>query len=132
MTSIKKEISIKSVALMTGVECEARLAPSLEKGIRFHFAEQTIEAKVENVVSTEHCTVIGNTDIKVMLIEHFMAACALSHIDSLDVYLSHFELPILDGAAKKWVDVFNEAGIEEYEEQSYKLVINKFQQILTK
>ena len=121
MTSIKKEISIKSVALMTGVECEARLAPSLEKGIRFHFAEQTIEAKVENVVSTEHCTVIGNQSVQVMLIEHFMAACALSHIDSLDVYLSHFELPILDGAAKKWVDVFNEAGIEEYEEQSYKL-----------
>ena len=55
MTTIKKEISIKSVALMTGVECEARLVPATEKGIRFHFAGQTVEAKVENVVSTEHC-----------------------------------------------------------------------------
>ncbi len=121
MTTIKKEISTTSIALMTGVQCEARLVPSVEKGIRFHFAGQQIEAKVENVVSTEHCTVIGNQNIQVMLIEHFMAACALSHIDSLDVYLSHFELPILDGASQKWLDLFNEAGVEEYEEKSYKL-----------
>ena len=42
MTTIKKEISVKSVALMTGTECEAKLVPSSEKGIRFHFAGQTI------------------------------------------------------------------------------------------
>ena len=119
MTTIKNEISIKSVALMTGVECEAKLVPAREKGIRFHFAGQTIEAKVENVVSTEHCTVIGNTNIQIMLIEHFMAACALSRIDSIDVYLSHFELPILDGASQKWLDIFNKAGIENAEEKSY-------------
>ncbi len=117
MTTIKKEISTKSVALMTGVECEAKLVPAKEKGIRFHFSGQTIEAKVENVVSTEHCTVIGNANVQIMLIEHFMAACALSRIDSIDVYLSHFELPILDGASKKWMDMFNEAGIETAETQ---------------
>lgn len=119
MTTIKKEISTKSVALMTGVECEAKLVPSKEKGIRFHFAGQTVEAKVENVVSTEHCTVIGNANIQIMLIEHFMAACALCHIDSIDVYLSHFELPILDGASKKWMDTFNEAGIEAAEQKTH-------------
>ena len=121
MTTIKKEISVKSVALMTGMECEARLVPSQNKGIRFHFDNQTIEAKVENVVSTEHCTVIGNQNVRVMLIEHFMAACALSHIDSIDVYLTHFELPILDGASKKWLDAFSEAGIEDFKPKSYKL-----------
>ncbi len=119
MTTIKKEISVKSVALMTGTECEVKLVPSSEKGIRFHFAGQTIDAKVENVVSTEHCTVIGNANVQVMLIEHFMAACALCRIDSIDVYLSHFELPILDGASQKWIDAFNEVGIESVDEKSY-------------
>ena len=122
MTTIKKETSIKSIALMTGVECEARLAPATEKGIRFHFAGQTIEATVENVVSTEHCTVIGNANVQIMLIEHFMAACALCHIDSIDVYLSHFELPILDGASKKWMDVFNEAGVETAKTNNYTIL----------
>lgn len=119
MTTLKKEAIAKSVALMTGAECEAKLIPTQEKGIRFHFGGQTVEAKVENVVSTEHCTVIGNTQVQIMLIEHFMAACALCKIDSLDVHLSHFEMPILDGASKKWIDIFNEAGITEIEQKSY-------------
>ena len=112
MGTIKKEFTLSSVALMTGVQSEARVCPSGEKGIRFHFNGKTIEANIDNVVSTEHCTVIGNSEIKVMLIEHFMAACAICRIDSIDVYLSHFELPILGGGAKEWVDAFNNAGIE--------------------
>ena len=121
MTTLKKETSIKSVALMTGAECEAKLVPSMEKGIRFHFNGQTVEGRVENVVSTEHCTVIGNQNVQIMLIEHFMAACAYCRIDSLDVYLSHFEMPILDGASKKWIDLFEEAGIEETQDKSFNI-----------
>ncbi|MBQ3641488.1 UDP-3-O-acyl-N-acetylglucosamine deacetylase, partial [bacterium] len=112
MATIKNEVILKSVALMTGMESEAKVCPSDKKGLRFHFAGQCLEANIDNVVSTEHCTVIGNENIKVMLIEHFMAACAICRIDSLDVYLSHYELPILDGGAYEWVKAFNEAGIE--------------------
>lgn len=111
MGTIEKEFTVKSKALMTGIDSEARVCPSDEKGIRFHFASDNVEAVVENVVSTEHCTVLGNGRIKIMLIEHFMAACAFSRIDAIDVYLSHFELPILDGASKVWVQNFNNAGI---------------------
>ncbi len=121
MGTLKKEVILKSVALMTGLESEARVCPSKEKGIRFHVAGKSIEAKVENVVSTEHCTVIGNNEIKVMLIEHFMAACAICKIDSVDVYLSHFELPILGGASKEWVNAFEEAGIIEPNERKISL-----------
>lgn len=119
MGTIKQEVILKSVALMTGVECEAKVCPALEKGLRFHFAGRSIEANIDNVVSTEHCTVIGNSDIKVMLIEHFMAACAICKIDALDVYLSHFELPILGGGSKEWVDAFKAAGIENPDDKKY-------------
>ena len=111
MSTIGREVVLKSVALMTGVESEAKICSSDKKGIRFHFAGKTVEANINNVVSTEHCTVIGNSDLKIMLIEHFMAACSICAIDSLDVYLTHFELPILDGGSKTWVDEFKKAGI---------------------
>ena len=112
MGTINKEVILKSTALMTGLESEAKVCPSEKKGIRFHFAGKTVEADVNNIVSTEHCTVIGNSDIKIMLIEHFMAACAICKITALDVYLTHYELPILDGSSKTWVDAFKNAGIE--------------------
>ena len=122
MATINQEVILKSVALMTGVECEAKVCPSEVKGLRFHFMGKTVEANIDNVVSTEHCTVIGNSDIKVMLIEHFMAACAICKIDSLDVYLSHFELPILDGGSKEWVEAFTNAGIKNEDTKTYKVI----------
>lgn len=121
MGTIKQEVTLKSVALMTGAPSEARVCPSDKKGLRFHFNEKVIEANIDNVVSTEHCTVIGNAEIKVMLIEHFMAACAICGIDSLDVYLTHFELPILGGGAKEWVDAFKNAGIVDADNRKYSL-----------
>lgn len=116
MATINNEVILKSIALMTGVESEAKVCPSEKKGIRFHFNGKTIEADIDNIISTEHCTVIGNNEIKVMLIEHFMAACALCKINALDVYLSHFELPILDGSSKKWTEAFYNAGIKNPDE----------------
>ena len=111
MATIKKEVILSSVALMTGLDCEAKVSPADKKGIRFHFNGKIVEADIDNVLSTEHCTVIGNSEVKVMLIEHFMAACAICKINALDVYLSHYELPILDGSSKKWVETFKNAGI---------------------
>ena len=47
-----------------------------------------------------------------MLCEHFIAACAICGIDSIDVYLSETEMPIFDGSSKVWVELFKQAGIE--------------------
>ena len=110
VNTIAKETTVSSKGLMTGIDSTAKLVPSDKKGIRFHLGDKVIEADVNNVVSTEHCTVIGNQDIKVMLIEHFMAACAICHIEAIDVYLTHFEMPILGGGSREWVDIFKEAG----------------------
>ena len=108
--TIAKETSVTSKGLMTAIESTARLVPSDVKGIRFHVGDAVVEANVDNVVSTEHCTVIGNDKIKVMLIEHFMAACAICHIEAIDVFLTHFEMPILGGGSAEWVEIFKQAG----------------------
>lgn len=104
MSTITEKKELTSLSLMTGAPCTAKLEPSNKKGIRFHFNDKTVTANTDSVVSTEHCTVIGDKDVQIMLIEHFMAACAICNIDAIDVYLSHFELPILDGSSKQWVE----------------------------
>ncbi|MCD7740231.1 MAG: UDP-3-O-acyl-N-acetylglucosamine deacetylase [Candidatus Gastranaerophilales bacterium] len=121
MGTIGSEIILKSIALMTGIPSEARVCPSDKKGLRFYFNGKSIEANIDNVVSTEHCIVIGNSEIKVMLIEHFTAACAVCKIDSLDIYLSHYELPILGGGSKEWVDAFKSAGIINPDNKIYRV-----------
>jgi UDP-3-O-[3-hydroxymyristoyl] N-acetylglucosamine deacetylase len=115
MATIKKEINISGKTLMTGKECSVTFFPSNEHGIRFFVqgCESPILASPFNVVSTDNCVVLGNESSKIMLVEHFMAACAFANINSLDVCLSHYEMPILDGSSLKWVELFKKAGIEE-------------------
>jgi len=114
MTTIKNEIKISGKCLMDGRESIVTVVPSDQKGIRFYpdNSDIKIEARAENVVSTLNCTILGNQDKQLRVVEHFMAACAFTGIDSLDVYVSSSELPILDGSAKVWVEEFQKAGIE--------------------
>lgn len=103
---------------MFAAPVEVELKPSNKKGIRFFVNDSVIEAKIENVVSTEHCVILADVEQggnnKIALVEHFMAACAICEIDALDVYITSegFEMPIFDGSAKMWVEKFKETGFE--------------------
>lgn|SRR5574344_1681579 len=97
------------------------LAPSNEGSIRFFIENSTepVILNVDNVVSTNHCVVLGSKKNKIMLTEHFTAACAFLGIDSLDVFVSKTEMPILDGSSLKWVELFNQAGVEKIKSKEY-------------
>ena len=113
MTTVKNVIEVSSNALMTGEPSSVRIVPTMKKGIRFFTGDDIpILASLENVVRTDHCVTLGSGTATISLVEHFMAACAICGIDSLEVYCSYPELPILDGSAKTWVEKFDEAGIE--------------------
>lgn len=124
MTTIKKKINLSGKTLMSGQESSVTLFPSKEKGIRFFIrgSEQPILASPQNVASTENCVVLANERNKVILVEHFMAACAFANIDSLNVCLDSSEMPIFDGSALKWFELFQETGIDEtYENNSIEI-----------
>jgi len=119
MTTILNEIEITGNSLMKNRQSCVRILPSDEGVIRF-FVEDSIEPiilDVDNVDSTNHCVVLGHKRNKIMLIEHFTAACAFCGINSLDLHVSKSEMPILDGSAKKWIELFLEAGIEKDKEK---------------
>lgn len=121
MTTILQEIEISGKSLMKNRDSSVRLVPSEEGIIRFFVENSTVPiiADVDNVESTNHCVVIGSKRNKIMLIEHFMAACAFMGIDSLDVYVSKSEMPILDGSSKRWVELFTEVGVEKSSKEFY-------------
>lgn len=122
MVTIKSEIKTSGNSLMKNKHCEVVIKPSELGKIRIYSkgAEIPFDATIENLYSTDHCvtlcskehrTLLGDYKYKAMLCEHFMAACSICKIDSIDVYLSETEFPIFDGSAKVWVDLFKDAGI---------------------
>jgi UDP-3-O-[3-hydroxymyristoyl] N-acetylglucosamine deacetylase len=85
-------------------------------------SNEPFAANVDNVLATDHCVVLGNKKSKAMLTEHITAALAFCHIDSVDIYMSEEEVPILDGSSKLWVEAFKKAGIAKpllYKEKQY-------------
>lgn len=123
MVTIKSEIKTSGNSLMKNKFCEVVIKPSRAGKIRIFSkgSDVCFNADIDNVYSTDHCVtlcskehrnLLGDYKYKAVLCEHFMAACAFCKIDSLDVYLSETEFPILDGSSKVWVDLFKEAGID--------------------
>lgn len=130
MTTILKEINITGNSLMRNLMTTVCIKPSEEKGIKFFVSgdKEGFLADIDNVVTTKHCVTLANRDkknffgkyrYKAMLCEHFFAACAILGIDSLNVYMNEYEMPILDGSAKEWIRLFREAGIEKAKKSYY-------------
>ena len=134
MKTVKSKVVAQGNGLMTNLRADVEICPNVsgkKEGIRFFINDKMIEAKTSNVVSCEHCVVLANVetgaDAKIALIEHFMAACAICGIDNLDVHFKSdgFEIPIMDGSAKYWVELFNSVGYQG-EQALVKPVSNHF------
>lgn len=130
MVTLLKEVRISGNTLMKNHECEVVVKPSDSGEIRIFSegASNYFVANVDNVIATDHCVVLGSKEhrtllggykYQTMLCEHFMAACAILGIDSIDVYVSKPEFPILDGSAKCWVELFKSAGLTKKKQQFY-------------
>jgi len=120
MISIRKEIEISGNGLMKNKPCTVRFMPSDTGKIRYFVkGGEPFEADVDNVISTKNCIVLGNKKSSVMLTEHLSAALAFCGIDSLDIHVDGEELPILDGSAKEWIELFKRAGIEKQKPRYY-------------
>lgn len=112
--TIKNEIKISGNGLMKNKLCDVILKPSHTGLIRYFIKDnEPFEANVENVLATDHCVVLGNKKAKAMLTEHLTAALAFCHVDSVDIYMSEEEVPILDGSSLKWVEAIKKVGTTE-------------------
>ena len=119
--TISKKISIKGTGVHTGQKAQLDILPAQPNtGIIFKRVDikknNTIIPTYNNVVDATLCTTISNDyGVKVSTIEHLMGAFYGIGIDNAIVEIDSQEVPIMDGSAKKFVELIIEAGIQNSE-----------------
>lgn len=85
-----------------------------DTGVVFCLSDGTeIRALVSEIGATDLCTVLGDpAGVHVATVEHLMAALFGLGIDNVTIDVEGAEAPILDGSAARFVEAFEQAGIE--------------------
>lgn len=117
-STLKQEVTFHGKALFTGVDVVVKLLPAAPNtGIIFRRVDlpgaPQVAATTENVIEAIRTTKIGNDQVSVQTVEHFMAALFACGIDNLMVEVSGPEMPIFDGSALPYVELIEKAGIIE-------------------
>lgn len=71
-----------------------------------------IPANASSVVNTLRNVVLGVGKTRLCIVEHFMCAVTLWGLDDLYVLVDGPEMPLADGSAQFWIELFEAAGIE--------------------
>ena len=117
-TTISSKASFTGVGLHSGNLSKINLYPSKEdSGIifkRIDLAKNNIvKANFSKVSSARLCTTLENDHgVKVSTVEHLLAALYIADIDNVLVEIDNEEVPIMDGSAKNFLEVFNNLEIK--------------------
>ena len=128
--TIAKEIEYIGVGLHKGKNIKMRLLPG-EDGIIFRRVDleedkNEISLDIINTFDLTRGTNLQNeTGAKVYTIEHFLSALAAAQITDLIVELDGNELPICDGSARVFLELFEEAKIKELDKEIEPIVVKK-------
>ena len=116
--TINKNITFKGVGLHSGLEVTMILKPAApNSGIIFKRTDlkknNIIIPNIFNVSSAVFCTTISNEDgASVSTLEHLMGALFGLGVDNVLIEIDNYEVPILDGSAKIFVEEILKAGIK--------------------
>ena len=116
--TINKIVKFEGIGLHSGKKVSMTLFPaSPNTGIVFKRTDLKINnliyPSVYNVSSASYCTKLTNEKgVSVSTVEHLMAALCGLGIDNLLIELNSEELPIMDGSAKKFVEVLENTGFK--------------------
>ena len=128
--TIASEIEYTGVGLHKGEDIKMRLLPG-DSGIVFKRVdlkegENEISLDITNTFDLTRGTNLQNEyGAKVYTIEHFLSALAATNITDLVIELNGNELPICDGSAKVFIELFEKAKIKELENEVEPIVIKK-------
>ena len=118
-TTVSKPIIFEGIGLHKGLWSKLVVLPaSIDSGICFKRVDvkagnKFIPANLDNVVKSELCTKVANSDgISVSTIEHLMAALAGCGINNALLEIDGPEVPILDGSALAFVKEILKTGIK--------------------
>jgi len=116
--TIKKPASFSGIGLHTGKETTITFKPAEpDTGIVFVRVDlpdrPRIKADIAHVTDVTRGTTIGLDGVKVLTIEHVLAAFAGLGIDNIYAEVNAGEAPVRDGSASPFVDALVKAGLSE-------------------
>ena len=118
-TTVNEPIIFEGIGLHKGLWSKLVVLPaSIDSGICFKRVDvkagnKFIPANLDNVVKSELCTKVANSDgVSVSTIEHLMAALAGCGINNALLEINGPEVPILDGSALAFVKEILKTGIK--------------------
>jgi UDP-3-O-[3-hydroxymyristoyl] N-acetylglucosamine deacetylase len=124
--TISHPITISGIGLHSGKEVTIKLLPAKEdSGIIFKSIDgREIQAKFDNVHSTNMSTKLSNGECTVDLVEHLIAGLWGCNIDNLIIEIDGNEVPIMAGNAREFIDKINKVGIQsqDYARQILKVI----------
>ncbi len=117
--TVRNPFDFEGVGLHTGKKCKVKVS-SLPSNSGIHFFRSDLAAEIPvspfNVSSTARGTTLtGEKNATIHTIEHFMATINGLGIDNLKVEMDSEEMPILDGSAVQFCQLFQKAGVVEQE-----------------
>jgi len=120
--TIKNQVSISGIGIHSGVHTNVKLLPSkANSGIMFIRTDlkesNIIHAHINNLYSTKRSTDLKYKNAQVSTVEHLLAAISGFQIDNIRIEIDNIEIPILDGSAKIFTQIIEQAGIQELEEE---------------
>jgi UDP-3-O-[3-hydroxymyristoyl] N-acetylglucosamine deacetylase/3-hydroxyacyl-[acyl-carrier-protein] dehydratase len=112
--TILRSASINGKSLHTGEEVTLTIKPATENhGIVFRridlYGKPDIQPLVENVTELIRSTTIANGHATIHTVEHVLSALHGCGVDNVVVEMNASEPPILDGSAKRFVNLIQEA-----------------------
>jgi UDP-3-O-[3-hydroxymyristoyl] N-acetylglucosamine deacetylase len=122
--TIRDRIKLSGIGIHTGVWSEIILHPEpAGTGVRFLKDGTWIEARLENVVNTNHSTDLGKGGVIVKTVEHLLSVLHLLGIDNLTVeFLEGYEVPIMDGSGSVFYEALRDEVLElDVEKELFKL-----------
>ena len=130
--TISKPIVFEGIGLHSGKSSKITVLPGEgDQGIIFKRIDlkknNLVTATYKNVSSAKLCTTLENEfGSKVSTVEHLLAALYIAEIDNAIIEIDNEEVPIMDGSAKKFLEILNETEIKTLpQKRKYLKILNK-------
>ncbi len=128
--TLKSSVSFVGRGLHTGVETHMTIHPA-DANFGYRFKRKDLQdqpevtALADNVISTQLGTILEEKGVKVHTVEHILAALYGMEIDNALIELDNYEVPIMDGSAKFFVEAIEKVGVEQQNEARDYFVVNE-------
>ncbi len=128
--TLKKEILCSSIGLHSGRKVHMKIKPApVDTGIIFVRKDlpdaRPIPADFKMVCDTTLATSLGYDGVTVSTVEHILSAFSGMGLDNAVIELDSFEVPIMDGSSRPFVNMLKEAGTRPQGKSKKMLVIKK-------